>query len=136
MGISTLYLSSALQDNGHGKMITTELEPDKCERVRKHLEEAGLQKLVEIRAGDARETLKDTDEDVDFLFLDGWKSLYLPVFSILEENLRPGAMILADDTRKKLREIGPFLTYMLNPNNGYVTVDLNVGHGMSLSVRT
>lgn len=55
--ISTLHLAAALRDNGGGKIITTEFEPSKVARARKHLEEGGLADLVEIRAGDALQTL-------------------------------------------------------------------------------
>ena len=135
MGISTLYLGSALQDNGHGEMITTELEPGKCERVRSNLGEAGLDNIIEVREGDARETLKDLDRNIDFLFLDGWKALYLPVLAVVEERLLPGSTVLADDTRRRKKQTRPFVTHMVDSKNGYITVDLKTGHGMSLSVR-
>ncbi|MBJ7544139.1 class I SAM-dependent methyltransferase, partial [Rhodomicrobium udaipurense] len=59
MGVSTIYLAAALRDNGGGKLIGTELEPTKVTRARAHLEAAGLADLVEIREGDALDTLKD-----------------------------------------------------------------------------
>lgn len=135
MGISTLYLSAALADNGHGEMITTELDPEKCRRVGENLEEAGLQSFVDVRVGDARETLKSVDREIDFLFLDGWKALYLPVLSVVENHITSGSTILADDTRKYRRRTGPFMLHMEDPKSGYATVELNIGHGMSLSVR-
>ena len=135
MGISTLYLGSALEDNGRGEMITTELEPGKCERVRSNLDEAGLRHRVEVLEGDARETLKSLDRNIDFLFLDGWKALYLPVLAVVEERLLPGSTVLADDTRRRRKQTRPYFNHMVDPDNGYITVDLKTGHGMSLSVR-
>lgn len=71
MGISTIYLAAALRDNGGGKLIGSELEPTKVARARTHLEAADLADLVELREGDARETLKDVGGEVDALLIDG-----------------------------------------------------------------
>ena len=56
-GLSTLHLAAALRDNGGGRLIGSEFEPSKVARAREHLAEAGLADLVEIREGDALETL-------------------------------------------------------------------------------
>jgi predicted O-methyltransferase YrrM len=60
-----------------------------------HVAEAGLSEFVEIRAGDALQTLRDTDGTIDLLFLDGWKELYLDVLKLVLPNLMPGAVVLA-----------------------------------------
>jgi predicted O-methyltransferase YrrM len=59
-GISTLYLAAALRDNGGGVLITSEFEPSKVERARGNLIAGGLIDLVEIRQGDALQTLAST----------------------------------------------------------------------------
>jgi predicted O-methyltransferase YrrM len=56
-GISTIHLACALRDGG-GHLIGSELEPTKAKRARENLAAAGLADLVEIRLGDALETLK------------------------------------------------------------------------------
>src|ERR1700679_1365599 len=65
MGVSAIYLAAALKDMGGRKrlmgkgrrLIGTELEPTKVARAVDNLRSAGLANLVEIREGDARETL-------------------------------------------------------------------------------
>ena len=57
-GISTLHLAAALRDNGGGRLIGTEFEPSKIKRARENLAAGGLSDLVEIREGDALETLE------------------------------------------------------------------------------
>ena len=96
-GISTIHLAAAVRDNGSGRVITTELDAGKVRRATSHLAEAGLLDVVEIRHGDALETLRDLEGPVDLVFLDGWKVLYLPVLQLLEPQLRPGAAVVADD---------------------------------------
>jgi predicted O-methyltransferase YrrM len=97
-GISTLHLAAALRDNGGGCLIGTEFEPSKIAQARANLSAAGLFDLVEIREGDALQTLAgDLPDSIDFVLLDGAKSLYLPILSLLESRLREGALVLADN---------------------------------------
>src|SRR5579871_6745931 len=73
-GISAIHLGAALRDNGGGLLIGTELEPSKLARARANLEAAGLADLVDIREGDALETLaRDLPETIDLVLLDGHK---------------------------------------------------------------
>ncbi len=95
-GVSTLYLAAAARANG-GQLIATEVHPDKCATLRRTFREAGVDDVVTLLEGDARETLSSLSRPVDLLFLDGWKSLYLPVFELLKDRLVPGALVLADN---------------------------------------
>lgn len=131
-GISTIHLASALRDNGGGRLITTELEPEKAARARENLAAAGLADLVEIRVGDALETLKDKLESgIDFVLLDGAKPLYLPILQLLEPRLSPGALIATDDTDRT----AAYVEYVRNPKNGYVSAALPFDDGSELSLR-
>lgn len=56
-GVSSLHLAAALRDNGGGRLIGTEFESTKVNGARANISAAGLDDLVEIRAGDALETL-------------------------------------------------------------------------------
>ena len=56
-GISTLHLAAALRDNGGGRLIGSEFEPSKILRARENLAAGGLSDLVEVREGDALDTL-------------------------------------------------------------------------------
>src|ERR1700761_5030406 len=56
-GVSTLHLAAALRDNGGGLLITTEFESSKVAAARRNFDAAGLGDLVEVREGDALETL-------------------------------------------------------------------------------
>jgi predicted O-methyltransferase YrrM len=97
-GISTLHLAAALRDNGGGRLISTEFETSKIARAQANIAVAGLADLVEIRAGDALETLAtDLPDHIDLVLLDGAKSLYPKVIALLEPQLRQGALIVADN---------------------------------------
>jgi predicted O-methyltransferase YrrM len=97
-GISTIHLAAAVRDNGGGVVIGTELEPSKAARARAHLGEAGLDDLVDLREGDALQTLaRDLPEAIDFVLLDGHKPLYPRVLELVAPRLRPGACLVADN---------------------------------------
>lgn len=96
--ISTLHLAAALRDNGGGYILTTEFEPSKVARARENLKAGGMLDLVEIREGDALQTLRgDLPNHIDLLLLDGAKALYPEILSLVESRLRPGALIVADN---------------------------------------
>lgn len=129
-GFSTLHLAAALRDNGGGKLITTEFEPSKVARARENLTAGGLIDLVEIREGDALETLSvDLPERIDLVLLDGAKVLYSAILSLLESHLRPGAFIVADDA-----DICPdYLVRVRSAAKGYMSVPFTPD--VELSVR-
>jgi predicted O-methyltransferase YrrM len=134
-GVSTAYLAAGVRDNGGGVVIGSELEPSKVRAARANLAEAGLADLVEIREGDARETLRDPGGPVDFLLLDGWKELYLPMIQQLAPHLRRGAVVLADNVFTFYRTLVPFVTWMQDPANGFRALTLALGDGMECAVR-
>ena len=95
-GVSSLYLAAVAQET-NGKVVTTELLPSKCQVARQNFEEAGVCDLVDLREGDALETLKDLDHGVDFLLLDGWNDLYLPILKLVEPKMKSGALVYVDN---------------------------------------
>ncbi len=129
-GISTLHLAAALRDNGGGHLITSEFEPSKVVRARRNLTDGGLIDLVEIREGDALQTLSvDLPETIDLLLLDGAKALYPEILGLVESRLRPGAFIVADDA-----DYSPdYLAYVRSPANGYLSTPF--GEDVELSMR-
>jgi len=118
-GISTLHLAAALRDNGGGRVISTEFEPSKIAKAQANIAAAGLSDLVEIRAGDALQTLaSDLPDHIDLVLLDGAKSLYPQVLTLLESRLRQGALIVADNA-----DWSPeYLSRVRNSANGYLSV--------------
>ncbi|GAB2592091.1 class I SAM-dependent methyltransferase [Dyella jejuensis] len=117
-GISTLHLAAALRDNGGGRLITSEFEASKVVRARNNLTAGGLIDLVEIRQGDALQTLSvDLPETIDLLLLDGAKALYPEILDLVESRLRPGALIVADNA-----DYSPeYLARVRSPVHGYLS---------------
>jgi predicted O-methyltransferase YrrM len=133
MGISTIYLAAGLRDNGGGQLIGSEIEPAKVLRARANLRAAGLSDLVDIREGDALQTLQDVGDVVDLLLLDGAFPLYLPILKLIGQSLRTGGLVLAENALDR-----DYLDYIRNPANGYqsLPVAADLGRGNEFAVVT
>ena len=135
-GVSTIYLAAGVREGaGAGSLITTELLASKAEATRLNLADARLDDLVKLRVGDALDTLQDLSEDVDLLFLDGRNDLYWQVLRVVEPHLAPHALVVADLSAED-PDLLPYLEYVRDPANGYVSVEVPLDDGVELSVRT
>ncbi len=117
-GISTIYLAKGalLTD---GKVVTTELIESKAIRAMENFKKAGVEDLIDIKIGDASQTLKTYDQPVDLLLLDGWKNLYLHVFNLLEPNFHRDTIIYVDnadmsESREFLQSVSRNSKYRIN----------------------
>jgi predicted O-methyltransferase YrrM len=133
LGFSTLYFAAAIRDNGGGIVIGSELVPQKVETARRNLADAGLGEFVEIRQGDARQTLRDLGGPVDFVLIDGWPggepSLSFQVMQIVAPQLRTGGLVMNDNAEPD------YLEYVRDPANGFRSLSLPLKGGTELSVK-
>jgi len=132
LGISAIHLASAVRDNGTGRVVTTELSAAKVAAATRTFTETGLDDLITVLEGDALTTLTAIDGPIQFVLLDGWKDLYLPVTKLLEPKLSPGALIVADNT--SMDDTRPYLDHVRDPGNGYVSVNFPVREGDSMEI--
>lgn len=130
-GISTLHLAAGLRDNGGGRIITTEFEPSKAARARENFTAGGLADLIDLREGDALQTLaRDLPGRIDLVLLDGAKGLYPTVLALLEEHLKPGALVVADNADRS----PDYLRRVRSAADGYTSVPF--AEDVELSMRT
>ncbi len=95
-GISSIYLGAAAKEN-NGHVITTELLASKASIALQNFKDADVSSEIDLIVGDAIETLQNAPKNIDFLLLDGWNNLYLPLIKILEPKLKKGAYIYTDN---------------------------------------
>jgi predicted O-methyltransferase YrrM len=118
-GVSTLHLAAALRDNGGGRLISCEFEPSKAAAARDNFVQAGLADLIDLREGDGLETLaRDLPDQIDLVLLDGAKGLYPAILALVEDHLRPGALVLADNADWSAE----YLARVRAPGSGYLSV--------------
>lgn len=133
-GISTIYLALAARDNG-GRVIGTEMVPEKAARARAHLAEAGLEEFAEIREGDALSTLRDWEQPVEFLLNDGFPRFTLPVLQLLAPHMRSGAIALCGNAAVFPADHADYLKWVRNPENGFRSMHLPMKFAGEFSVR-
>ena len=135
-GVSTLYLADAIRANGGGTVIATEYEPEKCAAARKTFAEAGLAEFIDLREGDLRETLKHLEGPIDFVLMDIWTEMARPAMELIGPHLRPGAVVLADNTAGMFRHpYRFFFEYVDDPANRFAHMTMPFQGGLEMVVR-
>jgi len=134
-GVSTLYLAAAVRDNqvDNGVVIGTEHDPAKAEVARANFKEAGLSEFIELRVGDLRQTLQDVDGPVDFMLVDIW-DVALPALERVFPSLRPGAIVVCDNTTVDADEYRSYFEFVNDPKNRMRTMTVPFEGGFELTV--
>ncbi|KAI1137799.1 S-adenosyl-L-methionine-dependent methyltransferase [Hypoxylon sp. FL0543] len=141
-GLSTIYLALAVGQNASlqgstGKVIATEKESTKAEKAREHWRAAGgdIEKWIELREGDLRETLKtNLSEQIDFLLLDIWTPLALPTLKLVHPRLKIGGMVIADNTIEAANGYKDLMAYLEDPTNGFKMTTAPYSGGLLIAV--
>lgn len=135
-GVSTLYLADAVRANGGGTVIGTEYEPAKAAQARANFAAAGVADLIDLREGDLRETLKELEGPVDFVLMDIWTEMARPAIELVGPHLRPGAVVVADNTGGYFRQsYRHFFEYVNDPKNRMSTLTLPFEGGLEMVVK-
>jgi len=96
-GYSTICLARAVPEGG--RVISLEADPKHAEVARKNVARAGLEKVIDIRVGEALDTLPQLEEDsvFDFIFIDADKPNNPAYFEWALKLSRPGSLIVIDN---------------------------------------
>jgi predicted O-methyltransferase YrrM len=94
-GYSTIWLARALAAGG--KLISLEALERHAAVARKNLQNAGLSKVVEIRVGQALDTLPSVEGPIDLTFIDADKQNNAEYFRWALGLSRPGSVIVVDN---------------------------------------
>jgi predicted O-methyltransferase YrrM len=102
-GYSTIWLARALPPDG--RLITLEYEQKHAEVARANIARAGLADLVDVRVGEALDTLPRLAEELrgeqadpfDLVFIDADKPRYADYFAWSVDLTRPGGVIIVDN---------------------------------------
>lgn len=162
-GVSTIYLALAVGQNavqkgvaaGDAKVIATENEPLKAVKAKEHWKEAGecVEYYIELREGDLTKTLQVHLPAIDFVLFDSqnahisparpfdeltnftvWTPMVMPTLKLLEPNLKPGAILLADNTLAPGNGYGDFLNHIRAEDAPYTDTTLPFQDGLEMAV--
>src|SRR5438132_7900933 len=126
-GVSTLFLAAAVRDNvraggGEGVVIATEYESRKADAARANFAEAGLSGFIDLREGDLRKTLVDLVGPIDFVLVDIWTPMARPALELVARRLRPGAVVICDNTDQFRPAYNDYFDFVNNSANGLRTI--------------
>jgi predicted O-methyltransferase YrrM len=133
-GYSTVWLAEAARAVG-GRVVSLELRAEKTRYATAQLARASLDDRVEFRVGDALSSLAELAGPFDFVLIDLWKDMYVPVFERLHPKLAPGALIVADNMLEpeSARAHAQAYRERVRAAPGMTSVLLAVGNGIELS---
>ncbi|HET8930320.1 MAG TPA: class I SAM-dependent methyltransferase [Acidimicrobiales bacterium] len=97
-GRSSLAIASGLAPGGH--LVCCDVSDEWTSIARDAWRDAGVEDRVELRLGPAIETLRALPDDaaIDLAFVDADKTGYPDYYTELVPRLRPGGLLLADNT--------------------------------------
>ena len=104
-GLSSLSMAQALPESG--TLICCDLSEEFTNHASRAWEEAGVADRITLLIGPALQTLKDLEGPFDMAFLDADKPNYPAYLEKLTELVRPGGLIVADNTLWSGRVIDP-----------------------------
>jgi predicted O-methyltransferase YrrM len=125
LGYSAILIAGSLPPKG--RLICIEANPFLASLVDANVEEAGLARRVKVVPGDALRAIPLLPGRFDFAFIDAEKEDYLDYLRQLEPKLKPGAVIVADNTGIARRRVAPYLEYVRNGAGRYTSREYDFG---------
>lgn len=95
-GYATLCMAEGLEE---GACIhTIEINDEMEDFILKYLDRSPFRDRIELHLGDALQIIPRLEETFDLVFIDADKRLYSDYFELVFPKVRPGGLILADNT--------------------------------------
>lgn len=95
-GYATLCMAEGLEE---GACIhTIEVNDEMEDFILKYLDRSPFRDRIELHLGDALQIIPRLEETFDLVFIDADKRLYSDYFELVFPKVRPGGLILADNT--------------------------------------
>ncbi|BBO71434.1 O-methyltransferase [Desulfosarcina alkanivorans] len=109
-GYSTLWLASSLL--ARGQVYTIEKNEAKAAEAKRNFERAGLLYKITQLVGDVRSELAKVPQNVDMIFLDADRSLYLSLAEKLFDLLNTGGLLVCDNAVSHESELTEFVDWV------------------------
>ncbi len=145
IGYSTVSFAKAIKEYS-GKVITIELDNAVAQQAAKNFETEGVSEIIDIKIGDACEILPQLHEEFDIIFQDiGGKELYPILLNECDRLLKPGGLLLAEDTLFPVMDIAEKHPTYIEPINSFnkmiadcphlESTILPIGDGLTVAIK-
>jgi len=146
IGNSSIWIGEALKDN-NGKLITIDNHPRTKYEAEKNISDSGLNNIITMIFGNAEDIIEAMCKEgkllFDIVFQDCGKYLYPLLYEKIIELVRPGGLIIADDTlfyinsqvRKNLGKYMDQYNKIVFADKRLYSTIIPVGHGLTLSLK-
>jgi predicted O-methyltransferase YrrM len=125
-GYSGLYLSLACRAR-EKRLVTIEISDDKVRLAAETFRMAGVDDLIDIRVGDARQRLREIT-DIAFCFLDAEKEVYRECYDIIVPAMVTGGLLVADNIISHAHQLQPVVDQAVSdPRVDAVVVPIGKG---------
>jgi predicted O-methyltransferase YrrM len=94
-GYSAICLAQGLKTNG--KLYTIDINEELEKMVRGYFKEAGLEKNIEYKIGNATAIIPEINETFDIVFIDADKKNYGTYYDLVFDKVKKGGYIIADN---------------------------------------
>ncbi len=94
-GYATLCLSRGIPKGG--RLHTIEVNPELEYIIRKYIQKAGLENVIDLHIGDAKSIIPQLEHPFDLVFIDAGKSNYGLYYDLVFDQVKSGGVILADN---------------------------------------
>lgn len=136
-GFSALAISRGLPADG--ELICLDVDEDWTSIGRKYWERAGVADKIDLRIGNAHESVTQLDGEFDLAFVDADKDWYIQYFEAVLPLVRPNGLLLFDNTLAGGRVADPDGPADRKEFNAHIAKDdrvdvvmLGIGDGLTL----
>lgn len=96
LGLSALVMADAM--GPEGRVVCLDVSAEWTDRARQLWKQAGVEDRIELRLGDAHETVRRLEGPFDAVLIDADKTGYPDYLQQITPLLRPGGLLMVDNT--------------------------------------
>ena len=133
IGYSAILIGKELDEKAH--LITIEIHADEAKSAEENIRKAAISPKVKVIAGDAIQVIPRLEGVFDFVFIDAEKIEYRDYLRLVEDKLRKGTVIVADNAGIFEDQMADYLDYVRTSGtyrSRYVSVGVD---GLEITVK-
>lgn len=133
-GHSGIWIAWALSKTG-GRLTTIEIDPRRHNEAMANFKEAGVDRYIDARLGDAHELTRTLAGPWDFVFSDADKDWYSNYLSAVWPKVLPQGCFTAHNVSMRGSGITEFLAALDRLPDGSTTIDRSSSAGLSITCK-